>query len=79
MLTDEEVIRNIAANVRRLRGIRSLSWLARQIGIDPSSIMRFERGERNPRAATLARLAIALDTTTDALISQPPKKSGPAS
>lgn len=69
MLTDEQAMANIAANVRRLRGERSLSWLAREAGTYPINITRVENGENLPGAGLLARLAEALGTTTDALLS----------
>ena len=49
--------------LRRVRIARGLSQsqLARAIGVDHSTISRFERGERRPRRLTVLKLARALD------------------
>jgi len=47
-------------HVRIARGL-SQSQLARAIGVDHSTISRFERGERRPRRLTVLKLARALD------------------
>jgi len=75
VITDDEVKRNVAANTRQLRGHRTRAWLARSTGAYPIHITRIERGECNPRGAMLARIAAALETTVDALISSPRKKT----
>jgi transcriptional regulator with XRE-family HTH domain len=46
--------------VRTARGL-SQSQLARAIGVDHSTISRFEGGERRPRRLTVLKLARALD------------------
>jgi transcriptional regulator with XRE-family HTH domain len=69
VLTDEQAKANIAANVARLRGARTRSWLARECGTYPIAITRIERGDHLPTSGLLARLAEALDTTADALLS----------
>jgi transcriptional regulator with XRE-family HTH domain len=46
--------------VRTARGL-SQSQIARTIGVDHSTISRFERGERRPRRLTVLKLARALD------------------
>lgn len=69
MLTDDQALANIAANVKRLRGDRSQYWLAKQLGITPIQVSRLENGENMPGAGRLARLAEVLGTTTDALLS----------
>lgn len=69
VLTDKQAKANIAANVQRLRGNRSRGWLAREAGTYPINITRIEAGEHMPGSGLLARLAEALDTTTDALLS----------
>lgn len=70
MITDQQAMANIAANVCRLRGDRSRSWLARECGTYAINITRIESGKHLPTSGLLARLAEALDTTTDALLSQ---------
>jgi transcriptional regulator with XRE-family HTH domain len=69
VLTDAEARQNIAANVRRLRGDRSLSWLAKEIGTSPIQISRIEAGINLPGAGILARLAETLAVSTDDLLS----------
>ncbi len=69
VITDDQARANIAANVKRLRGNRSRYWLAQQVGTHPIAITRLERGENLPGAGLLARLAEALETTADALLS----------
>lgn len=69
MLTDKQALANIAANVRRLRAGRSKYWLAKALDVHPIYITRLENAENMPGAGLLARLAEALGTTTDALLS----------
>lgn len=69
MLTDEQAMANIAANVRRLRGDRSRAWLARETETYPINITRIESAENLPGSGLLARLAEALGTSADALLS----------
>jgi len=73
-ITDEQAKRNIAANVKRLRGDRSLNWLARQVGTCPIHITRLERASHLPTSGLLARLAGALGVTTDDLLRMPVEK-----
>jgi transcriptional regulator with XRE-family HTH domain len=49
--------------LRELRTARGLSqWrLARAIGVDHSTVSRFERGQRRPRRLTVLKLARALE------------------
>lgn len=69
MMTDDQARANIAANVTRLRGDRSRYWLAKQCGTHTIHISRIEDASNLPNAGLLARLAEALDTTADALLS----------
>lgn len=75
-MTDEQAKANIAANVARLRGARSRGWLARAAGTYTINISRIENGDNLPSSGLLARLAEALDTTTDALLSLDARKMG---
>lgn len=75
VITDEEAKTNIGANLFRLRGEKSLYWLARQIGVSTIAVSRIERGLHMPGAGLLARIAQALGTTADELLGDPPKKS----
>lgn len=78
MIDDSDALQNIAANVSRLRGKRSKSWLAREVGTYAINISRIESGENMPGAGLLCRVAEALDTTMEGLLCQPKKikKSG---
>lgn len=69
MKTDEEVLENISRNIVRLRGDRTLGWLAGQSGTYPINISRIEHGEHMPGAGLLTRLAEALETPVDVLVS----------
>lgn len=75
MYSDEEAKANIAENVARLRGKRSRSWLAREVGTYPINITRIESGEHMPQAGLLSRLAEALETTMERLVESPRKHS----
>jgi transcriptional regulator with XRE-family HTH domain len=75
VITDEQAKEYIGDNVARLRGTRSRSWLARTVGTFPINITRIERGTHLPQAGLLCRLAEALDTSMEELISPPPGKS----
>lgn len=74
-MTDREALRHIAANVRRLRGGRSLRWLAGEVGTYPINVSRIETSERMPGAGLLSRLADALEVSIESLLTTPPKKS----
>lgn len=55
----------ITAALRRTRSRsgRSLGWVAARAGIAESNLSTIEHGRREPRAATIDRLAAALDVT----------------
>jgi transcriptional regulator with XRE-family HTH domain len=72
VLTDEQAMANIAANVTRLRGERSLNSLARAANTYAINISRIETGENLPGAGLLSRIAEALGVTVDDLLSPPP-------
>ena len=74
MISNDEARQNIAANVQRLMAIRGWdqSDLARESGENHMQISRVVRGTNLANAATLARVAEALDVTMDRLISEPP-------
>ena len=69
VLTDKQALANLAANIHRLRGDRSLAWLAKEAGTYPINIARIENAESMPGAGLVARIAEALETTADALLS----------
>lgn len=71
MPTDQEVLRNIAANLRRLAEEKevSLGDLEKLTGDRKSTISNTFRKIHMPGSGLLTRLAMALDTTTDDLTS----------
>ena len=73
-MTDDDALRNIAANVCGLRGDRSRSWLAREVGSFPINITRIESGEHMPGAGLLSRLADALGVSEHYLLHNVPAK-----
>ncbi len=75
VMSDEHAMKNIAANVARLRGDRSRSWLANEAGTYPISITRIEAAKNMPGGGLLKRLAEALGTTADGLLSDPRESS----
>ena len=66
-MTPEE---RFAANVRQLRTAAGLSQedLAGRTGLHPTEISRLERGVRNPRLATIVRLARGLGVGAEQLV-----------
>lgn len=83
VITDEEALRNISENVKRLRGDKSLSQLARELSTAswrcyPATVQHIELGRHMPGAGLLSRLAEVFGVTMDDLIRQPesrPKKA----
>lgn len=64
-MTDAEVIgRNIRA---RMDG-RTQKWVADRINVHKSLVGRYCRGESQPSAGNLKRIALALRCTTDELL-----------
>lgn len=74
-MTDDEALKNISENVVRLRGQRSQYWLAKATQTYPANIARIENGESMPGGGLLSRIAEALETTVDYLLSDHGKKS----
>ena len=70
-MTDDEVKRNIAANVVRLRGERSRYDLAKSLEIAAIHLTRIERGEHTPGPGLLSRIADEFGVTIDVLILPP--------
>lgn len=74
MHTDPDPMTNIAFKGNRLRALRherelSADRLARLTGLTTHHIYRLERGERpHTWGVTIAKLAVALRTTTDYLL-----------
>lgn len=67
-ISDDRLLRVVAANVRKYRGDRSYGEIARAAGTYPSSIKRIEDGLHMPGAGLLARLAVALDVKVTDLL-----------
>lgn len=57
--------------LKELRNIKKISQneLSKTIGVHVTNISRYERGENKPTTQVLSKLANALDTTTDYLMS----------
>lgn len=70
---DQEVLRNIAGNVLRLRTEEGLSMraLAEKAGDYAPTIKRIEDEENMPGAGLLARIAEALGVTANDLLAKP--------
>jgi transcriptional regulator with XRE-family HTH domain len=66
-VTPEE---RFAANLRRQRLANGLSQeqLAAKMGLHPSEVSRLERGVREPRLGTIAKLAHALGVSAAKLV-----------
>jgi len=89
--TLSELLRSIAANVRRLRTRLALTQeaLAERAGQDLSYVQRVERGVTNLSVGVLLSLAVALGVTPATLLrparlttgrrGRPPKKRAPRS
>ena len=77
MHTDPEVKANLAANVARLLKDRGLTQtdLARMTGDPLMTISRVVRGQNDVRCGVVARIAEALDVSSDRLTGAPPRKN----
>ena len=73
----EDLTINVAANIRRLRGARSLTLaeLASRSGVAKSTLSQIERATTNPTLGTLAALAGALGARPEDLIAAPEDRS----
>src|SRR5687768_2209487 len=71
----------IAARVRQLRAARAMSLeaLAERSGVSRSMISLIERGEANPTAVVLEKLAGGFDITLAALFERPGVSADPVS
>ena len=70
--TDAEILGNIASNLKRLRGERTLAEVARAAGTYAANVGRIESQENMPSAGLLSRIAEALGTTPLGLLDPPP-------
>lgn len=67
---------NIGDNLRRARQKRGLtqSALAEQLGVSDRAVSRWETNSASPDVALLARLALTLETSADALLGVDPQR-----
>ena len=76
---DKLIQATICERVREAR--LNLGWSQAQLAeaayLAPSAVSHYERGERTPNPACLARLAVALNVSTDWLLGLQPSCSAP--
>lgn len=67
---------NLSENLRRLRLSRGMTQaaLAEALGVSDRAVSRWERGAALPDVTLLPRLAMTLETSTDALLSVDPQR-----
>lgn len=70
VLTDKQIVANLAANVKRLRGDRSQKWLADAVETALMNISNLENAKHVPNVGLVVRIADVLGTSVDALISE---------
>ena len=60
-----------AHNLRTIREMREMTQeeVARVTGLQPAAVSHFETGHRQPSLRNLVKLALALDTSPDNLLS----------
>ncbi|MBX9790153.1 MAG: helix-turn-helix transcriptional regulator [Pirellulales bacterium] len=77
MITDAKAKANIAANVQRLMEMHGFTQaqLAEATGETQGAISKVLNGHHMPGAGFLARLAEALDYSTDKLLAKPPTEA----
>lgn len=76
VVTDQDALEFAAANVRRALDFKNWSQveLAERAGTSQAIISNVLRQAHMPGVATMARIAEALETTVDKLVSPPPKE-----
>ena len=69
LIKSSESVKKVGENLRRVRQSKELTveQLARRIGIHPTSVRRYERGEANISLITLEKFARALGCTIEDL------------
>ncbi len=74
MVSDQEALQNISANIERL--LEARRWTQRELalktGESENTISRVRRGLNLPLAGLIIRIAEAFDVTIDRLCSPPP-------
>ena len=71
--TDSQIKKNIATNVKRLRGEMSRYRLAHDIGVYPSSIADLESANKMPGINLIVKIAKRLGVRVDDLVTSPRK------
>lgn len=74
-VSDQQALSRIAQNMRRFRGTRSLSDVARGAKTFPAAIKRIEDEENMPGVGLLTRIADALSVSVSDLLADPRKNS----
>lgn len=69
MISERRLRKNIALNLRRLRGARTQAAIARRAGITQASISHYEGGERTPTLMSILSLADAYGVPLDDILS----------
>ena len=75
-MSDDETLKNIARNLRRLliaAGV-SQNGLARDIEESPTRINQYVQGKKMPGAGVLTRIAEYFSVSTDELIGHTPRR-----
>lgn len=73
IVTDEQTMTLIAANLKRLRGELSYSEIGRRAGTNASAISKIEKCEHMPGVGLTTRIADALGCSIDDLLRAPTK------
>lgn len=71
---DVLAVRLRALREHHTRPIRSMAITSELIGLEKSTLAKFERGERIPRADTLRMIADYYDVSTDYILGRTDKK-----
>ena len=67
MKTQKNIFSEKLAELRKEKGL-SQAGLAQELGVDPSTIAKYETGNRLPDVYMLARIAVYFDVSTDYLL-----------
>jgi transcriptional regulator with XRE-family HTH domain len=75
-LKDQEQIENLAENLAAVMHRQKMSQeqLEAESGVDQAAISRMLNAKGNPAVTKVWRVAVALETSMDRLLSQPAKK-----
>lgn len=73
-VSDEEALRRISSNLRRLRGELSYGEIARRCDTYPTAIKRIEDGDNMPGVGLLTRIAAAVEVDLSEFL-KPVKKT----